>query len=181
MHTKRSEHVSHTVRPADATDFGQIGDLLVGVYVGEGYSPPEAEASLSDVSGRSEGAEVLVACEDDRVLGVAFLVLHGPHRQVGREAEAELRTLAVDPGARRGGIGNSLLRASIDLARAAGCVRIVLSTQPTMYAAQLMYEKLGFMRMADRDWERARGQPMLAFGLELHLADKGAPQDATGA
>ncbi|MER6536894.1 hypothetical protein ABT215_24450, partial [Streptomyces sp900105755] len=33
-----------------------------------------------------------------------------------------------------------------------GCTAVVLSTQPTMHTAHRLYERLGFVRTPDRDW-----------------------------
>ncbi len=38
-----SAEASITVRPAAPPDFPDVEDLLVGVYVGQGYSPAEIE------------------------------------------------------------------------------------------------------------------------------------------
>jgi ribosomal protein S18 acetylase RimI-like enzyme len=55
--------------------------------------------------------------------------------------------------ARGRGAGEALVRACVDRARAVeGCVRVVLSTQRTMRPAHRLYERLGFVRSPDRDW-----------------------------
>jgi ribosomal protein S18 acetylase RimI-like enzyme len=67
--------------------------------------------------------------------------------------EAEIRMLAVAHEARGQGAGEALVRACVDRARATdGCVRVVLSTQRTMHAAHRIYERLGFVRVPERDW-----------------------------
>lgn len=61
--------------------------------------------------------------------------------------------LAVARESRGRGAGETLVRARVDPARATdGCVRVVLSTQRTMHAAHRIYERLGFTRTPDRDW-----------------------------
>ncbi|MET7437677.1 GNAT family N-acetyltransferase, partial [Streptomyces sp. NPDC005568] len=73
--------------------------------------------------------------------------------ELARPGEAEIRMLAVAPQARGRGAGEALVRACVDRARATeGCVRVVLSTQRTMRAAHRIYERLGFVRTPERDW-----------------------------
>jgi ribosomal protein S18 acetylase RimI-like enzyme len=72
---------------------------------------------------------------------------------IAHPGEAEIRMLAVARESRGRGAGETLVRACVDHARAtAGCVGVVLSTQRTMHAAHRIYERLGFTRTPDRDW-----------------------------
>ena len=72
---------------------------------------------------------------------------------IARSGEAEIRMLAVDRAGRGRGAGEALVRACVDRARGTeGCVRIVLSTQRTMHGAHRIYERLGFVRTPERDW-----------------------------
>ncbi|MFF1625069.1 GNAT family N-acetyltransferase [Streptomyces sp. NPDC058272] len=90
----------------------------------------------------------------DRVLGgVTFVPDGGPMADIARPGEAEIRMLAVAPDARGRGAGEALVRACVDRARATeGCVRVVLSTQRTMHTAHRIYQRLGFTRAPERDW-----------------------------
>ena len=51
--------------------------------------------------------------------------------------------------------------------RALGRRRLVLSTQPTMYAAQRVYERAGFTRAPGRDWSPVPGLVLMAYELDL--------------
>ena len=104
-----------------------------------------AQRALRDVAHRAAHGEVLVAVDpDDRVLGgVTFVPGPGPFADLAHEGEAEFRTLAVAPAGRGSGVGATLVQECIDRARALGRRRLVLSTQPTMYAAQRVYERAG--------------------------------------
>jgi ribosomal protein S18 acetylase RimI-like enzyme len=59
------------------------------------------------------------------------------------------------------------VRACIDLARAERCVRIKLSTEPTMTVAHRLYERLGFVRTPSDDWEPVPGVTLLGYRLQL--------------
>ena len=80
----------------------------------------------------------------------------------GRDAD-----LAVQPRARGAGVGQALVRACVTGAHEQGCTVLRLSTEPTMHAAHRIYERLGFQRTPDRDWEPVPGVPLLAYELPL--------------
>ena len=100
-------------------------------------------------------ALVLVAVEDDRVLGTATLELgqriepeDDPDLQRG---EAHIRMVGVDPDARGRGIGRILMEACLREAREAGKTFVTLHTTPWMKVAQRMYESMGFLREPEAD------------------------------
>jgi ribosomal protein S18 acetylase RimI-like enzyme len=71
---------------------------------------------------------------------------------------AELHLLCVKPDARGGGIGEALVRAALDRAKAEGARGVVLWTQPTMAAAQRLYRRCGFERDPAADFTRGLRQ-----------------------
>jgi GNAT superfamily N-acetyltransferase len=60
-----------------------------------------------------------------------------------------LNDLFVVPNARRSGVGRLLLRAAADFGRAAGAVRLTLSTELTNKSAQALYESEGWKLQTD--------------------------------
>lgn len=51
----------------------------------------------------------------------------------------------------------------IDLARDGGFGSVVLSSSTTMRAAHRLYERLGFVRLPERDWTPGRGIQLIAY------------------
>jgi ribosomal protein S18 acetylase RimI-like enzyme len=146
------------IRRARPEEYAAVGELTARAYLGDGLldfgESDEYLGELRDVAKRAAAADVLVAVEGGRVLGgVAFVPAGGPMADIARPGEAEVRMLAVGREARGRGAGAALVHACVDRAREVdGCVRVVLSTQRTMHAAHRLYERLGFTRCPERDW-----------------------------
>ncbi|GHD40349.1 GNAT family N-acetyltransferase [Streptomyces galbus] len=146
------------IRAARPEEYAALGESTARAYLDDGLldygEDDEYLPVLKDVARRAAAAEVLVAVEGDRLLGgVTFVAGPGPVADIARPGEAEIRALAVVREARGRGVGEALVRACVDRARATpGCVRLVLSSQRSMHSAHRLYERLGFVRTPDRDW-----------------------------
>jgi len=158
-----------TVEAARPEDYDRIAELTVGVYVdgrlaSEGYTP-----QLADVAGRASRAELLVVRDgQDRIVGSVALVLSGDFGEVtASDEEAAFRMLVVDPAAQGRGVGEALVTACLERARAAGKRRMVISTDPRMRSAHRLYERLGFTRLPERDWSPMPGTDLLVYSREL--------------
>jgi ribosomal protein S18 acetylase RimI-like enzyme len=102
------------------------------------------------------------------VVGSVAVVLTGPFGEVTRSpTEAAFRMLVVDPAARGRGVGETLVRACLDQARAAGRARMVLSTSTEVRSAHRLYERPGFTRLPERDWSPNPGIELLVYAREL--------------
>ena len=147
-----------TIRRAAPGDYTPLGEITAGAYLDDGLLDfGESDSYLGElrnVAKRAAAAEVLVAAEGTRLLGgVTFVPQGGPMADIARAGEAEIRMLAVTKDARGKGAGAALVRACLDRARTTpGCMRVVLSTQSSMHAAHRIYERLGFTRAPERDW-----------------------------
>ncbi|MGW1670751.1 GNAT family N-acetyltransferase [Streptomyces sp. NPDC002324] len=147
-----------TIRDAAPDEYAALGEVTAQAYLGDGLldfgESDQYLGELRDVAKRAAEAEVLMAVADGRVLGgVTFVPAGGPMADIAGAGEAEIRMLAVSPEARGRGVGEALVRACVERARAVeGCVRVVLSTQRSMHAAHRIYERLGFARTPERDW-----------------------------
>ena len=156
------------VEPATPADFARIAELTSGVYRDEELAPEEYQRELRDVAGRAARAQLLLARHGDAILGSVALVLDGDFREISdSDDEAAFRMLVVDRAARGRGVGELLVRACLDRARAAGKRRMVLSTDPSMHAAHRLYERLGFTRLPERDWSPLPGVNLMAYSREL--------------
>jgi ribosomal protein S18 acetylase RimI-like enzyme len=166
---QHSEAPSLTVQPASPADYAAIAELTVGVYVDGGLATPDYAPELADVAGRADRAELLVVRDEGgRVVGSVALVLAGDFGNVlESDDEAAFRMLVVDPQAQGQGIGEQLVRTCLDRAQAAGKRRMVLSTDPLMVAAHRLYERLGFIRLPERDWSPRPGVELMVYAREL--------------
>jgi ribosomal protein S18 acetylase RimI-like enzyme len=96
------------------------------------------------------------------------LVLDGDFGEVtASDDEAAFRMLVVDPSARGQGVGELLVTACLERARAAGKSRMVLSTDPRMTAAHRLYRRLGFSRLPERDWSPIPGVELMVYTRDL--------------
>ncbi|WP_089098853.1 GNAT family N-acetyltransferase [Streptomyces hyaluromycini] len=149
------DFVIREVRPAE---YDALGETTAQAYLQDGLLDfGESDSyltELKDVAKRAAAAGVLVAVRGTTLLGgVTFVPGPGPMADLAAPAEAEIRMLAVGRAARGQGAGEALVRACVDRARATeGCTAVVLSTQRSMHTAHRIYERLGFVRTPERDW-----------------------------
>jgi ribosomal protein S18 acetylase RimI-like enzyme len=143
------------VREARPEEYGEAGRVTAEAYR-EFVQPGQSEwlaylARITDIGERASRTTILIALEDDHILGSLTLELES--RVSGsdddpplRPDEAHVRMLGVDPAARARGVGVSLMREAEERARAAGKTYLTLDTTQKMDAAQKMYASLGYER-----------------------------------
>ncbi|MCC7540498.1 MAG: GNAT family N-acetyltransferase [Deltaproteobacteria bacterium] len=150
-------------------DDREIETLLQKVYVGEGFTDPEiAKTAFVAATVRGRGRVFAVRDSESAEL-IGMVILAAPSSRMWRvddEREAEVHLLAVSQDHRESGVGRALIEAVVRAARAERYVRLVLWTQPTMHAAQRLYERCGFVRCTQRDWAR-NGRPFWVYELVL--------------
>ncbi|PVU83689.1 N-acetyltransferase [Cellulomonas sp. WB94] len=119
----------------------------------------EYRAELLDARRRADEATLLVAVltpepgHDAVVVGTVTLAPVGTsYAEIAEPGEVEIRMLAVAPEARRRGVAEALVRACLREAVVLGAQRVVLSTLEAMVTAHRLYERLGFVRVPERDW-----------------------------
>src|SRR3712207_5167488 len=166
---QRAEATSLSVEPARPEDYAAIAELTVRVYVDGGLASQGYTGALADVTGRADRSELLVVRDaDGRIMGSVALVLWGDFGNITTsDDEAAFRMLVVDPSAQGRGVGHLLVSTCLERARAAGKTRMVLSTDPRMTAAHRLYERMGFTRLPERDWQPEPGIDLLVYSLQL--------------
>jgi ribosomal protein S18 acetylase RimI-like enzyme len=162
---------SAQIRPARPEEYPAVGELTVNAYVGDELLSAGAAYvdQLADAAGRAADSELLVAVDEvDTVLGsVTFVQAGSRYCELARPGEAEIRMLVVDAKSRGQGLGEALVRACLERAKASGVNRIRLCTQPNMVRALPIYLRLGFVRTPELDWSPLRDVKLLAYALEL--------------
>lgn len=153
-------------------EYDRVGEVAAGGYEAEG----EYATMLRDVAARVDGGCTVLVARDPGSgdpLGTISLAPHGsPWAEISREGEMELRMLAVLRSARGRGVGEALMRAAEERARAQGWRRVVLCVDTVAGPAgpHRLYERRGFRHQADRDyigWWREPGPLMWVFVKDL--------------
>ena len=158
------------VRAAEPADFPAIAGLTVAAYLADGqlHGDHGYAEELADVASRAGAGEVLVAADAGAVLGAVTLVRPGsPYAEQAVDGELEFRMLAVDPTVQRRGAGEALVRACVERARAAGADAVVIRVRDFSDNARRLYQRLGFVRTPERDWDPYPGVRLLALRLTL--------------
>jgi ribosomal protein S18 acetylase RimI-like enzyme len=159
-----------TVRLARDDEFEDAGELVVAAY----RTHPDMEnsdgylAHVRDVRGRAFETDVLVALDNrGRLVGcVSYVRDHSSaFAEVERPGEAGFRMLGVAAAARGRGVGRALVDACLERARSAGRSGVVIVTAPSWTDAQRLYERVGFRRAPERDFEPVPGICLWAYAI----------------
>ena len=159
------------LRPGDHQDLASVTveayRSLLGDDLDRGYV-----AELADVAGRSRLADVLVAVDAAGAVvgGITYIDGPGPLAWFDSPDEVGLRMLAVAPAAQGRGVGAALIAESVRRAAAAGRRRILPHTTAPMTTAHRLYERTGFHRDPDHDRVLAGELRLIAYALDLDLA-----------
>jgi ribosomal protein S18 acetylase RimI-like enzyme len=133
---------SHAVRRAATEDAGAIGRLLHDFNSEYDDYTPGAEAMGSRMRELLASGDVTVLIGGDDPDGLALLRFR-PSLWSGT-LDCYLEELYVVPDRRGQGLGQALMEAAMETARAEGAVYMDLGTAETDTAARALYEKLGF-------------------------------------
>ena len=125
-------------------------DAYAGCILDVDAEEPWLRAPATALAGQRAELWVLPAPADDLGHPLAASVGLRPGPEPGT---AELKTLYVWPGARRGGLGAALVDHVEAIARARGDRRMVLWSDTRFTEAHRLYERLGYQRGATRSLE----------------------------
>jgi ribosomal protein S18 acetylase RimI-like enzyme len=145
------------IRPATAADLaaiGRLGALLVRTH--HDFDPKRFMAATSRTE-KSYGAflgtqlaepniVILVAERDGGVIGYTYAGMEGNDYMSLRGPAGVVYDLVVDPAHRRQGVGRMLLDATLEILKARGVPRVVLSTAERNAPAQHLFDRAGFRR-----------------------------------
>lgn len=159
--------MSIAIRPAGPDDMraiGQLGAMLVALhhefdparFFEAGSGTATAYAAFLERQAAAQDAAVIVAAEEDAVLGYAYGKAEGTDYMALRGPAGMIHDLIVDPVRRGQGIGRKLLDAMIATLEERGAPRVVLSTAARNVAAQRLFARAGFRQtMIEMTRERA--------------------------
>jgi GNAT superfamily N-acetyltransferase len=156
------------VRDATPDDFPTIGTLRLDAYAAGGFLRGDDPYAVTlRLLGTRDDGTVLVAEDEEGVLGTIMLAA-GASAELGDSARtADIRALAVASDVQGRGVGRLLLRSAISRAAADGAHRLLLSTQPDMRAAHHLYETEGFTRAPELDWQPVPGYTLLVYEMRI--------------
>jgi ribosomal protein S18 acetylase RimI-like enzyme len=166
------------VRDAREEERGAIRELTLAAYAEfAAVMEPSAWAGLdAAVRAALDGgadAERIVAEEDGRLLGSVMLFPPSSDAYrgaVARTAWPELRLLAVAPEARGRGVGRALVDECVRRTRRMGARELGLHTSKSMRVAIRMYERMGFVRAPEHDFQPEGAELVTAYRLPLDAA-----------
>ncbi len=138
--------VVRAIERAEVTD--AVALIVEGTLAPGSERPEDPEAYWrATLATRDRGGEVLVAVDGSEVVGVCQVMVF-PHFQHAGGWCCELESVYVRADRRGRGVGATMIRAAEDLARAAGCYRIQLTSRNPRLDAHRFYRSLGFEQMS---------------------------------
>lgn len=151
------------LRDANASDREAIRNVTLAAYeqyarVLPDYGWREYRTNILETLEKVAPAEQIVAERGGDILGTVLLYPRGTQFDVPDGTKhtfefPEIRLLAVSPSARGQGIGEALTRECMARARRAGNRAITLHTTDLMSVAMQMYERMGFVRAPELDFQ----------------------------
>ena len=147
----------------------EISELLSRVYVDGGFVAPELAASLFESSAVRSRGKIVGAREKLSLKFAGMVIIVYPNssaRRLAQGNETEMQLLGVMPEYRGQRLGRMLVAAAMNDAKQGGFLKMLLSTQATMLAAQGLYESSGFIRAPERDFNRG-GRDFWAYEQDL--------------
>jgi len=163
------------IRDAREDERGAIRDLTLHAYAEFAtIMTPSAWAVLNgavqSALASDERMDRIVAERGGQLVG--SVVLYPPATDAyggltSRVRWPEVRLLAVAPEARGLGVARALMDECVRRARAMGAAELGLHTSASMRAAMRMYERMGFVRAPEFDFQPPGAELVEAYRLDL--------------
>lgn len=152
-----------TIREALQTETELIREQRINAYEEHAKHIPKGhwealKSAISSASDKQEGVELLVAVDNGQVIGSVALFPAKSDAYTGLVDTLdypEIRMLAVTPQARNKGAAKALINECIRRTKENKLPYIGLHTADFMKTAMQLYERLGFLRMPQYDFEPA--------------------------
>jgi GNAT superfamily N-acetyltransferase len=180
MHPLHSRDIA--IRRCTAAEYSYVGRMLVQAYAGlPGMPQPQEQPDyydmLADVAkrDRNPSIRVFVATNqlDEPVGSIDFISDMKHYGSAGTASSitnaAGIRLLAVRREWRGEGIGKALTSFCIEHARSLHKSKVILHTTRVMRTAWSMYERFGFERFPEIDFQQGS---LEVFGFKLELATR---------
>ena len=162
------------IRDASVEELDQVALLIRDAYLEyQAAFPPEVwegyARDIMDVRSRLDTSELIVAERAGILVGA---VTFYPNASQGEQAGwppgyAGVRLLAVHPDARGTGIGRALMDECLRRSRLVAARTLGLHTTELMAVARGMYERMGFVRVPEFDFQPGPGVVVMAYRLDL--------------
>jgi len=172
-------NLTYEIRKAHPDEHAALGQLMIESYSNlNGFitqeEQPEYYKMLRDIGLQADkpNTELIIAITPDGQIcgGLVYfkdMAQYGSGGTATAEKNASgFRLLAVGSQFQNQGIAKQLTLASIGKARQDGNEKMVIHTTKAMHVAWKMYEKLGFNRATDLDFQQG---DMPVFGFRLFL------------
>ncbi|MFL5619358.1 MAG: GNAT family N-acetyltransferase [Gemmatimonadaceae bacterium] len=173
-----------TIRTARPADRGAIARLTLAAYREYATIMEPSAWRVLDQAVRAAlvddtGVTRLVAERDGVIVGSA--ALYAPDSAAYGDLASltpwpEVRLVAVDPNLRSHGVARALVAECIRRARASGATVLGLHTSRSMRTAIRLYERMGFVRDSEHDFQPPGAE--LVEGYLLRLDDAASPSDS---
>ena len=169
----------HEIREAHQSEHAELGKLMVDVYGQlEGFPGPDeipqyyhVLKNVGDFTKQPKVKLFVAISKNGKVDG--GLVYFGDMKYYGAGGEATtsqnaaaFRLLAVNPETRGKGLGKLLIQHCINQAKIEGFEYLIIHSTKSMMTAWKMYERMGFVRFPEIDFEKNSVQ---VFGFRYTL------------
>jgi ribosomal protein S18 acetylase RimI-like enzyme len=162
------------IRDARASELDRVRDITRAAYAEfeQAMAPGAWRAFRGAMESGLEmnaGAQCIVAVDGEHILGSVLLYPAGidAYGDGKRLAAPEFRLLAVTPEARGRGVGRLLIDECVSRSRAAGATELGLHTSRSFRAAIAIYQKMGFERVPERDFQPDGAELVEGFRLSF--------------